>query len=299
MYAIGPPVPGAPPAPGRLRISAGARRAFTGPAAIAARPDHRPHLHAYLSDLVRPYQLTLRPDGHGHSYGEMAAALIPELVPADRPVGVVVLAFAVPDVRPGRATATYLGELCPGSPLTFAVCDQGAAAGYTGMRLAGEYARAGDCPGALLLVVEQAALPYDVGLPVHLPPAHRAVGLRLDRTGPAVVRTVRQHAGVAPGRVAELLAGELAGAAAGGWGELRLIADPDLAGELAGELAGGSVDGPIRVVPASRGHTGGWWELAGALAAPEQPDAGRVVLASYDRQLGYLCVSVVDIGPDR
>jgi 4-hydroxymandelate oxidase len=307
VYAIGPPEPGAPPAPGRLRISAGARRAFTGPPAIAARPDHRPHLHEYLSDLVRPYQLTLRPDGHGHSYGEMAAALIPELVPADRPVGVVVLAFAVPDVRPGRATATYLGELCPGSPLTFAVCDQGAAAGYTGLRLAGEYARAGDCPGALLLVVEQAALPYDAGLPVPLPPAHRAVGLRLDRTGPAAVRTVRQHADVAPGRVAELLAGELTGAAAGGRRELRLIADPD----LAAGLAGGPVNAAVRVVPASRGHTGGWWELAEMLAevlaevpaevpaAPERPDAGRVVLASYDRQLRYLCVSVVDIGPDR
>jgi len=66
----------------------------------------------------------------------MAEALIRELVPADAPVDLIVLAFAVPDVRPGRATATYLSHVCPGNPLAFAVCDQGSAAAFTGLRLA-------------------------------------------------------------------------------------------------------------------------------------------------------------------
>lgn len=303
MYAVGAPGPAARPGTGQLRIRAAARRAFPGPPAIAARPDHRPHLQEYLSDLVRPYRLTLReePGGSdvdsGHSYGEMAAALIGELVGQQEPVGVVVLAFAIPDVRPGRATATYLGELCPGDPLAFAVCDQGAAAAHTGLRLAGEYARSGDCRRALLLVVEQSGLPYDTGLPMDAPAGHRAVGLRCEPAGPAVVRGVRQHADVAPGRAAELLAGALAEAVAsrGGSGEVCLIAD----GRLAGELAAATVAGRVRVIPTGRSPTAGWWELAGALAGPAGPAGQRLILASYDRQLCYLSVSTIDVEAGR
>lgn len=297
MYAVGAPEPGAPAGPG-LRISAAARRAFPGPPAIAARPDHRPHLREYLSDLVRPYRLALQDDpngagagGHGHSYGEMAGALIGELVGPQEPVGVVVLAFAMPDVRPGRATATYLGELCPGDPLAFAVCDQGTAAAHTGLRLAGEYARTAECQRALLLVVEQSGLPYDAGLPVDLPPGHRAVGLRCDPSGPVLVRQVRQFADVAPDRAARLLAGELTEAVAGGPGDVCLIAD----GQLAGELAGTRVARRVPVVPAGRSATAGWWELAGLLAGPAPAAGQRVVLASYDRQLRYLSMSTIDV----
>ena len=55
-----------------------------------------------------------------------------------RPVDVVILAFAVPDVRAGRTTATYRGAACPGDPLAFAVCDQGPAAAFTALRLAAD-----------------------------------------------------------------------------------------------------------------------------------------------------------------
>lgn len=298
MYAIGPPDRGGP---GPVRIRAAARRVFDRPPDIAGRPGHRDHLREYLSDLVRPYRLDLREEvlgnGAGHSYGEMAAGLIGELLAVeqpDQPVELVVLAFAIPDVRPGRATATYLSQLCPGSPLAFAICDQGAAAAYTGLRLVGEYARAGACHRALLLVVEQAALPYDAGLPVEVPAGHIAVGLLCDRTGPALVRSVRQHPDVRPDRVAELLASELAEAGAG-HPDLRVIADPHLAGQLAGTATAAAV----RLAPAGRPHTGGWWDLAGALPAAGAPGGQRVVLAGYDRQLRYLCLSTIDIQPDR
>ena len=89
----------------------------------------------------------------------MAEELIRSVVPPDEPVDVLVLAFAVPDARPGRATASYLSHVCPGEPLAFAICDQGSAAAFTGLRLIREYARTGGCARGLLLVVEQAILP--------------------------------------------------------------------------------------------------------------------------------------------
>jgi 4-hydroxymandelate oxidase len=290
VYATGPPSRAGPPGTGLPRISAVARRAFRGPPGIASRPEQAPRLHEYLSDLVRPWAFPLHPAdlaGAGHSYGEMAAPLVAELTSPARPVDLVVLAFAIPDVRPGRATATYLSELCPGHPLAFAICDQGSAAAFTGLRLVAEYARDGGCPRALLLVVEQAGLPYDAGLPVDLPAAHRAVGLRCERTGRARVTGVWQHAGVPPGRAAGRLAADLAGLTGGA--DLRLIVDEPLA-------AARDTGGEVQVVPAGAPLTGGWWELAGALAGSggRPPPGQRLVLGRYDQQLHYLCAVAVE-----
>lgn len=245
-----------------MYIQAVARRAFDVPPEIADQPEHLPHLRTYLSDLVRPYGLPLRDCSAGHSYGEMGAALIGELVPPDRPVDLLVLAFAIPDVRPGRATAVYLSHLCPGRPLAFAVCDQGNAAAFTGLRLVRQYARSGGYRRALLLIVEQAGLPYDAGAPVDVPAAHTAVGLLCDSGGgPARVDSIRQYAGVAPDRVGGLVARELTG------DEVLISARSDQ---------------PL---------TGVWWELAEAMRRQ-----GRVILAAHDAQLSYLCLSTIDVG---
>jgi hypothetical protein len=275
MHATGPPVLTSR----RLHIRAVARRVFDAPPAIAGRPEHPPHLREYLSDLVRPYGLSLRDGLEGHSYGEMAAALIGELVEPDQPVDLLVVAFAIPDVRPGRATATYLSHLCPGRPLAFAVCDQGGAAAFTGLRLVREYARSGGCQRALLLVLEQAGLAYDTGLPVDVPDAHTAVALLCDDDGAARVESIHQHADVAAGRAPGLFAHGLSAAPAAA--DLRLIVTEGLAGAHPG----------ARVVPAGRPHTGVWWELADALQRP-----GRVVLAAHDQHLRYLCLSTIDVG---
>jgi hypothetical protein len=295
VYATLPPAGGRAAGTGRLRITAIARRAFDGPPEITRQAGHEAHLRRYLSDMLRPYGITLRDSVAGHSYGEMAAVLTGELAAPGQPVDLLVLAFAIPDIRPGRATATYLSEVCPGRPFAFAICDQGGAAAFTGLRLVGEYLRAGTCRRALLLVVEQAALPYHTGVPVEVPTGHTAVGLRCEPAGQVAVGRVRQHAEVAPQRAGDLLADALAEARGGvaGAGEVTLVTDARLAARLSGPTVG-----QVRVAPSGRPHTGVWWELAAALhrpaGTPSATAGERLLLASYDRQLRYLCLATID-----
>jgi len=158
-----------------LRVSRAERRVFDGTSDAALHPD----LGVFLADLVRPYGFTLRDDllarGSGHSYGEMGEALLGAVLPTGQPVDLIVLAFAMPDIWPERATASYLSHLCPGDPMAFAICDQGTAAAFTGLRLAREYARTDGCRRALLLIVEQAALHYQPALPHQLVQSHQPV----------------------------------------------------------------------------------------------------------------------------
>ena len=159
------------------------RRTFTGPAEFLADPGNRARVGEYLADMARPYgrevpaALFGEPPSPalGHSYGEMAEALIGAVVPADEPVDLLVLAFSIHDLRPGRQTAAYLSHVTPGAPMAFAICDQGSAAAFTGLRIAREYASSAGIRRALLIVAEQAALPYDCPVPV--PSQHRAVAM--------------------------------------------------------------------------------------------------------------------------
>src|SRR2546429_4526707 len=73
----------------------------------------------------------------------MAETVMGMAIAPDDAVDLVVLAYAIPDITPGRATAAYLSHICPGNRLAFAVCDQGVAAAFTGLRLIREYARTG------------------------------------------------------------------------------------------------------------------------------------------------------------
>jgi hypothetical protein len=171
---------GTGPAPTALRIAA---RDFLGRSAASLHPD----LRVYLADLVRPYGAALREDllaeGSGHAYGEMAEALVRGAVTEDEPVDLLVLAFGVPDVQPGRSAALYLSSICPGRPFAFALCDQGTAVAYTAVRLAGDYLRSGEFQRALVVAVEQSVLHYepvvDGGNPA-LPECHAGVVLRFE-----------------------------------------------------------------------------------------------------------------------
>ena len=300
-FAAAPPA-GSRAGTGRLRLLRSGRRVFDRPAEFLQDPEARAHLAGYLTDLTRPYRLTVppepfeSPDGLGQSYGEMAEALIREVVPADEPVDLLVLAFAMPDMWPGRATATYLSHVCPGTPLSFAICEQGSAAAFTGLRVARDYAASTGCRRALLLVVEQAVLPYPAP-GARTADRHQAVAL-LFGTEPADAGTqpadanpgddspagfelaeVRIRGGVAPAEVAELAASELAALTAE-LHEPRLLISASLAAALSAADA---------VAPAGQPITGLWWQLL-----DEQP--GSLLLADYEPDLGYLSLAAFTTG---
>ena len=181
MFVARPPA--RPPLRRDLHLVRAVRRTFTGPAEFLADPANRARVGEYLADMARPYGREVPPDllgeppapALGHSYGEMAEALIGPAGMAGEPVDLLVLAFSVHDLRPGRQTAAYLSHVTPGAPMAFAICDQGSAAAFSGLRIAREYASSAGIRRALLIVVEQADLPY--GCPVPLPAQHRGVAM--------------------------------------------------------------------------------------------------------------------------
>jgi len=286
-----------------LYLTRAVRRSFTGPAEFLADPAHRARVGEYLADMTRPFGCELSAElfrdplspALGQSYGEMAGALIGPAVPAGEPVDLLILAFSVHDLRPGRQTAAYLSHLTPGAPMAFAICDQGAAAAFSGVRIARDYASSAGVRRALLLVVEQAALPYDC--PAAMPAEHRAVAMLYGATpggdgtaAQARVVGVRQHPGVRPADVAALAAADLAELTAGRR-EVRLVLGDALAGEWS---APGSAR--VRMVPPGQPCTGTWWGLIDELGAgPARPDL--LLVADYDPCLGYLCWTSFDTGP--
>jgi 4-hydroxymandelate oxidase len=271
------------------------RRTFTGPAGFLADPQNRARVGEYLADMARPYAREVpaalfgEPPAPslGHSYGEMAEALIGPAVPAEEPVDLLVLAFSIHDLRPGRQTAAYLSHLTPGAPMAFAICDQGSAAAFSGLRIAREYASSAGIRRALLIVVEQAALPY--GCQVTVPSQHRGVAMLYgDSAEPAArVADVRQHPGVPPGALAALAAAELRELAAGRH-EVGLVLSDALAAAWTAPAAG-----QVRVMPPGQPSTGVWWGLIDELTS----DAGHpdlLVAADYDPDLRYLCLTAFD-----
>jgi 4-hydroxymandelate oxidase len=274
------------------------RRSFTGPAEFLADPANRARVGEYLADMARPYAREVpaalfgEPPSPalGHSYGEMAEALIGSAVSAEEPVDLLVLAFSIHDLWPGRQTAAYLSHLTPGAPMAFAICDQGAAAAFSGLRVVRAYASSAAIRRALLIVVEQAALPYDC--PVPLPAQHRGIAMLYgDSVEPAArVAGVRQHPGVPPGGAADLAAADLAELAAGHH-EAALVLGDALAAVWAAPGAG-----RVRVMPPGQPSTGVWWGLIDELTG-DAGHSGLVVVADYDPGLRYLCLTAFATGP--
>jgi 4-hydroxymandelate oxidase len=272
-----------------------ARLDFPATATVAADPGHTARLRIYLTDLLRPYGLALDPDrplDAGQSYGEMAEVLIRSALPAGEQAELLVLAHGVPDVTPGRATATWLSHVCPGGPLAFAVSDQGAAGAFTALRLLDAYVRGGELRRALLLVVEQPTLFHPAGDAEPLPAGAAGVALlfgeplpgeRVARPGPVLTRTA-----AGPDQLAVFVRGF------GAAGEVSVVLGGGAAG-WAGALEGGA--GRVRVAEPGRPGTGVWWELAGELGG--EPGAGRprrVVLADHDAATGQLSLAAFDLG---
>lgn len=316
------------------------RRTFAGPAEFLSDPGNRAAVSAYLSDLIRTFPpelpgpstpteashappLTVSPT-QGHSYGEMAEALIGAVTSAAQPVDLLVLAFAIHDVQPGRATATYLSHVCPGNPMSFAICDQGSAAAYSGLRIARDYPASAERSRSLVIIVEQAALPYGDGTP--LPAQHRGVALLLEngpgadasaedesagdvsaggRPGPARLVALIQRPDLAAAAVAGQADADLAEVSAG-HRDVRLVLSQTLAAAWPRQLSE-----QVRVGPEDQPSTGVWWQLLDVLdeldaldeldgldeLALDAPVAGRpslLVAADYDPDLRYLCMIALE-----
>lgn len=263
-------------------------------------------LGRYLTDMLGQYGLVLRDDvdiqNSGHSYGEMAKSLIPAVLalgggPGDtspagsrqRPVDLLIFAFAIADLAPGRSTATYLAHLCPGEPLAFTICDQGIAAPYTALRLLGAYSRSVGCRRALLMVAEQATTLYDPPVPAAMPTRHAAVLLGFDADGQSSLGPIRQVRGIALAAAYDVVSAAVTELAPSG--DVTLITGNgfDSCGPPPPLACGQHL-----AAPPGQPCTGAWWELIGALGS--SATAGRrVLIADYDPTLKYVCVAAIDV----
>jgi 4-hydroxymandelate oxidase len=282
--------PAGPPHLPDLHLVHAARRSFTGPAGFLADPASRARVGEYLADMVRPYgrevpaALFGEPPSPalGQSYGEMAEALIGQVVSADEPVDLLVLAFSIHDLWPARPAAAYLSHVTPGAPMAFAVCDQGSAAAFSCLRIARAYASSAGVRRALLIVVEQAGLPYDS--PATVPLRHRGVAMLYgDAAMPlARVAALRQHPGVPPGDVAIRATASLAELSAG-HDDAGLVISAALAAVWSPPAAQ-----RVRVMPPGQPSTEVWWGLIDELTGDaDHPDL--LLVADYDPGLRYLC----------
>lgn len=272
------------------RVSRALSLTFSGRSELSLDPD----LRVYLRDLVRPYSLDLREDllaeGVGHSYGEMGEELIRQLVPEDEPVDLLVVAYVIPDIRPGRSTALYLSSVCPGEPMGFGICDQGSAAAFTALRLIQEYLRAGEYQRALLMVVEQSTLHYEPALtPVVIPEVHAAAAIVCDPSGFGELVGLRQLTKIEPASAGAGFAAALS-ELAGDRADVTLVIGSGLV-DARFEAAAGT---DVLIARAAQPFTGIWSEFARML--PKWQAEGRyVVVADYEPALGYLCVAGFDV----
>jgi 4-hydroxymandelate oxidase len=228
-----------------------------------------PALRTYAADLAGTRGLAVREEvfGTGHAYAELAEPAIEAVTSPDDPVDLLVLAYGVPDVQPGRNTALHLAARCPGRPSAFAICDQGIAAAFTALRLVADH----DVDRAVLVVAEQTAVPYPLVADAPVPERHSAVALLLER-GPAPV-VVRQHSALPADAVDAVLAADLA-ELCGERDDVRLVLGP-------------GVDGAGADLP----YTGMWARLG------DGEPGGLRVFADYDPGLGYLCVAALETSP--
>jgi 4-hydroxymandelate oxidase len=225
----------------------------------------------------------------------MLASLISDLVSPALPADLLILGFAMPDVWPERATATFLSGACPGSPLAFAVCDQGCAAGFTALRLARDYAASGGCRRVLVALAEQARLDYEPPAPASVPDRHAAFAMLCDaqpagagpgKDGAPMLGAVRVLPGVAAGQVPAILRGWLADLPVTAPGEDKRSL---VLGEGLAPLAGPDGPGWRSVsLPPGQPLTGVWRELAVWAALPGR---GSLAIADYDPWLRYLCLA--------
>ena len=233
-------------------------------------------LRQFIRDLAMPPVFGVREDvlDRSHvSYSEMTDTLVLAAEAGGEPLDLVVLAYSIGELDPRRCVATRAHRLSAGDPFGFAISDQGTAAPFTALALIGSYLRSGARQRAMLVVAEQAEVPYHVPAGTALPERDTAVALVLERAAGARVQALHQHASVARSEVEELIATDLAALPAGP----RQV----------------TVIGPSGL-PSGLVCTAPWWALAEDLDRSTD-DPRRTVLVNYEASLGYLGVLAVDL----
>ncbi|MCA2211341.1 hypothetical protein [Jidongwangia harbinensis] len=270
-----------------LRLVAAYDRGFGPPG--ADRPG--PGAEEYLSDLVASGGGRFRPEilraGGYTAFTTMARRLVDELGPGWSSVDLVILCHAVPDLDHRRFPGTFLTGALPAAPLGLTLCDQGSVVPFSALRVAGAYAATVPLRHILVLILDQATVPWHVADRTGLPATDRAVALLLEPApGPGRPGLpLRQFPGVAPDEVGALLKAHLPDLA-GEHDRVRVIASPAVPADHLGSVAS-----PVTVARPGQLCTAGWSQLAraGRTRAP-----GRTVLIGYDARLRHLCLAAVD-----
>jgi hypothetical protein len=247
----------------------------------------------HFTDLTDGYGVTYRPDiaerSGGNSFTSMATELLGALAPLPGPVGLAVVGHTTPDVDCRYAAATYLSEVLPGGPLCFAVSDSGRCTPFATLRLAGDYADRHGHEYVLVLLADQATLPYETGAPPENDPVgDAAVALLLGRgdpAGDAGGHIVRHVAGVAETDLASVLRQQCASLPV----PVTVLAGPGVDPERHLPPRGARIER----VPAGYPCTG----LLGALAElPADGRDGPVLLVDHDAATGDLGLLMITGG---
>jgi len=225
----------------------------------------------HFADLTRGYGVECREDvlrrGPGNTFTAMAQELCRAIEPGA--VDLALVAHSTPDLDCRLSAATFLSEALPDGPLVFALSDSGNCTPFAALRLAGDFARRHSYRRALVLVLDQATLPYDVD---ERPAGDVGVALLLEHGDGGDPLTIGHEAGV---READLPSALDAG--------LGTLIEPD---EPVTVIAGAGVDpalirhsGPVLAADPGYPCTAGWSLLAAH-------GGGRAVLVEYDRTTG-------------
>lgn len=277
-----------------LRLTGAVHRAFDGRPTAPADP----FLVRIYTDMAELYGTTFDRErlerAHRNTFSRMAEGLLDALPPLEDPLDLVVVASTEPDFDPRQSAVAYLSEKVPGAPLGFALSDQGEAAPYTALRLAGEYAAAGQADRVLVTAMDQTTTPADPQPPRQGADARDgAAALVLSAEGHGAPTDVRQYAGLTPDEVHTRLRAVLDD------GVTTLIAGAGLAPERITPPSGAR---PEVVRPSPEFPCSGVWGLLAERLPDFIRDGGTVVVADYVPQgpagsgRGELSLCVVDFG---
>ncbi|TQM84853.1 hypothetical protein FHX81_7313 [Saccharothrix saharensis] len=234
----------------------------------------------HFTDLTSLYGVAVRPDAlaaPGTTFTALTRSLHAELEPLG-PVELAIVAHATPDLDCRLAAATYLAEAVPGAPLSFSVSDVGRCAPFAALRIASDYAARHGYTRALVVIADQATLPYDLGAyeVADRPAGDAGVALLLEAGGAPV--SLVHTPGVSVTELPDAVAAGLAS-----------LVGPD---ERVAVVAGAGIDpelvrrgGTVRTAPVGYPCTALWEGLADSL--------GRVVLVEHDPVTGDLGLAAV------